>query len=289
MKKSITLLSIFAISIFMSCKNDDGAVLTFDEQLAIDIEKIDEYLDNNNITAEEDESGIRFVVERTGDGESPTASQSVIVKYKGSLLNGNQFDANELGINFDLSTLIESWRIMVPQMKEGGKITFYAPSGYCYGRIGSSSQGIPPNATLIFEVELVSLVRSSQEQRLIDLEKIDQHLENNNIDVEIHNSGIRYRFLETGTGISPTLTDQVTVTYTGQFLEGEIFDDGDDVELRLNTLIDAWKTMLPTMIEGDRIVIYAPSGLCYGNTGNGLNIPPNANLIFDIKLHDVGK
>ncbi|SNT31317.1 FKBP-type peptidyl-prolyl cis-trans isomerase [Ekhidna lutea] len=286
MKKILLLITVFGIALISGCGKDEEG-LTEEEQLALDLEIIDSHLSANGITAQEHESGIRYVVDREGDGESPTASGNVIVKYKGTFLNGEIFDRNDLGVNFNLGALIEAWALMIPEMKEGGKMTMYVPSKYAYGSRGSGP--IPPNTVLIFEMELVSLVRSASEQLEIDLARIDQHLEGNNINAQIHSSGIRYRVLEEGTGLNPTLTDLVTVTYTGQFLEGEIFDEAENVDFRLNSLIDSWKTMLPTMQEGGRIIMYAPSGMCYGNEGNGINIPPNAVLIFQIELIEINK
>lgn len=287
MKKTLFITSFLTLVLFVGCKKDDGIVLSEEEQLAVDIELIDEYLASNNITANIHESEIRYVIEKEGSGESPSGVSSVIIKYNGAFLNGESFDSNDLGVSFNLAGLIEAWQIMIPEMKEGGKMTIYTPSKFGYGTRGSGP--IPPNTVLVFEIELVSLVRSFNEQLAIDLEKIDQHLAGNNIETEIHSSGIRYQVIEEGSGINPNLTDLITVNYFGQFLEGEIFDEGNNVDFRLTSLIDAWKTMVPTMQEGGIIMVYAPSGYCYGTTGNEVNIPPNTNLIFRIELISVNK
>jgi FKBP-type peptidyl-prolyl cis-trans isomerase FklB len=287
MKKNLLAISVLSLVLFAGCKKDDGVVLSEEDQLAADIELIDKYLSDNNIDAEIHESGIRFVTKQEGTGDSPSATSSVIVKYTGTLLNGQTFDRNDLGANFNLNGLIEAWKLMIPEMKEGGKIIIYAPSLYGYGRSGQNP--IPPNAVLVFEIELISLVRSTSEQLAIDLEKIDQYLTNNDIEAQIHSSGIRYQVIEEGNGLNPNLTDLITVNYFGQFLDGEIFDPGGEASFRLTGLIDAWKTMVPTMQEGEIMIIYAPSGYCYGNTGNGVNIGPITNLIFQIELISISK
>lgn len=138
--------------ILFGCKKDDG--LSAQEQFEIDLEMIDAYLDENDIQADVHESGIRYVTNVEGGGISPGVTDNVTVKYKGTLFDGTVFDQNP-SISFNLSGLIPAWQIMIPEMNVGGKITMYAPSGYCYGTRGSGS--IPPNTNLIFEVELLSV------------------------------------------------------------------------------------------------------------------------------------
>lgn len=276
---------ILGLTLFVGCKDEE--VLSSEQQLALDIELIDNYLLANDIDAQVHESEIRYVVETEGTGESPTLSNSVIAKYEGRFLDGRVFDKNSLGVNFSLQNLIEAWRIMIPEMKEGGKLTIYVPSTLGYGRIGSGSQGIPGNAILVFDIELVSLVRSESEQLAIDIAIIDEYLAENNIVAETHSSGIRFVTITEGTGQSPTLSNIINVDYTGKFLDEEVFDANEGIEFRLRETVDCWKTMLPTMKEGGKIVIYAPSRYCFGNTGNFVNIAPNTNLIFDIELNAI--
>ncbi|MCP4458785.1 MAG: hypothetical protein GY816_12295 [Cytophagales bacterium] len=82
-------------------------------------------------------------------------ADDVTAKYEGWFLNGNVFDASTTGATFPLSRVIVAWQITVPLIKEGGKITIYAPSGYCYGHSGYADIG--PNTNLIFDIELVSI------------------------------------------------------------------------------------------------------------------------------------
>jgi FKBP-type peptidyl-prolyl cis-trans isomerase len=156
-KTSITISLIF---VAISCSNKFDPLpptLTFEEQLEADVERIDAYLAANDITAVEHESGIRYVMLVTGTGAAPTVTDDVKVKYEGRLFSGNVFDSNDTGITFNLTQLIEAWRITVPLLNEGGKMTVYAPSGYCYGTFGSGST-IGPNANLIFDIELIEIV-----------------------------------------------------------------------------------------------------------------------------------
>lgn len=129
--------------------------LSFEEQLEIDIETIDDFLDENNIMAQSHESGIRYVIEEEGNGDQPTTTSNITFTYIGSYLNGTIFDQSTQPVSFNISQLIEAFQIGIPLASEGATIILYSPSGYCYGPTGTAT--IPPNSNLIFEVELISV------------------------------------------------------------------------------------------------------------------------------------
>ena len=132
--------------------------LPYTEQMAIDIALIDEYLSEQGITAQVDESGLRYVILEEGEGRRPTVDNNVNVKYKGTLLTENSFfEENTEGIELPLSFVIEGWKIGVPFIKEGGRIILYIPSLLGYG-CGGSGTIIPSHANLIFEVELIEII-----------------------------------------------------------------------------------------------------------------------------------
>ena len=106
-------------------------------------------------------SGLQYEVITEGTGASPTAEQTVVVHYTGSLLNGKVFDSSvERGepATFPLNRVIPGWTEAIQLMKEGAKYKFYIPSELAYGERGAG-QDIPGNATLIFEVELIEVVK----------------------------------------------------------------------------------------------------------------------------------
>lgn len=115
---------------------------------------VDGYLLENELEGKIDSVyGLRYVIESAGDGVNyPKSTDNVNVDYKGYLLGSeNTFDSN-VKVNFDLSNLIQGWRILMPYVSEGGKIIMFIPSKYAYGTTGNSS--IPGDATLMFEVTL---------------------------------------------------------------------------------------------------------------------------------------
>jgi FKBP-type peptidyl-prolyl cis-trans isomerase len=102
--------------------------------------------------------GIFYQSLQAGSGRLVNISDTVVVNYKGWLFsNGNVFDqTKEKPATFPLSRLIRGWQIGVPQCRVGGKIRLFIPSGSAYG-IRTFSTNIPPNSTLVFDVEVVEV------------------------------------------------------------------------------------------------------------------------------------
>lgn len=287
-----TALTLMLTALLVSCIGSDGPDnKTFEEQLAADIETIDQYLEDNGIEADVHSSGIRYVSVQSGSGQIPFENEDVVIKYKGSLLNGDKVFESKYGSTFNLNTrLLTAWQIMLQEMREGDIITIYAPSGYCFGN--SSSESIPANSIFEFDLELVRLINEEGEQLAADTTIIDEFLADNNITPVIHPSYIRYTVDKEGTGKSPELQDQVEVRYRGYYSTGQIFDESTDYPngststFSLNATIEAWRILLPEMKEGGKISMYAPSEYCYGPDGLG-DILPNTVLFFEIELVSV--
>ena len=106
-------------------------------------------------------SGLQYVVEKEGEGAQPTATDEVTVHYTGKLLNGQVFDSSvQRGEPATLprNRVIPGWTEGVQLMKEGAKYTFFIPSDLAYGPQGIPN-AIPPHSTLIFEVELIKVIK----------------------------------------------------------------------------------------------------------------------------------
>lgn len=106
-------------------------------------------------------SGLQYVVEKEGEGAQPTAEDEVTVHYTGKLLDGSVFDSSvQRGepATFPLNRVIPGWTEGVQLMKEGAKYTFFIPSDLAYGPQGVPG-AIPAHSTLIFEVELLKVVK----------------------------------------------------------------------------------------------------------------------------------
>jgi FKBP-type peptidyl-prolyl cis-trans isomerase FkpA len=106
-------------------------------------------------------SGIEITTLKEGTGGSPKSSDSVKVHYRGTLLDGKEFDSSyKRGqpASFPLSRVIPCWTEGVQTMKVGGKAKLVCPSNLAYGARGVPGT-IPPDSTLIFEVELLEIVK----------------------------------------------------------------------------------------------------------------------------------
>lgn len=104
-------------------------------------------------------SGLQYQVLREGSGKSPKATDVVVVNYRGTLINGKEFDSSYKSgkpIEFPLNRVIPGWTEGVQLMKEGAKYEFFIPPNLAYGSRGAGGV-IGPDETLIFEVELLQV------------------------------------------------------------------------------------------------------------------------------------
>lgn len=157
----LSVLLLFLAFIFTSCMDDGScdqkpSTAVNQDQLQLDIEAIESYLTENNIEAQVHESGLRYVINEEGDGKKASVCDQVTVRYDGFLVSDeSNFDGSDgKNVAFPLSRVIIGWQVGVPLIREGGSITLYIPSSYAYGSRGSGDR-VPPNANLIFEIDLV--------------------------------------------------------------------------------------------------------------------------------------
>jgi FKBP-type peptidyl-prolyl cis-trans isomerase len=104
-------------------------------------------------------SGLQYKVVKQGTGPKPAARDMVSVYYKGMLIDGKVFDkadSSGIPVSFPLNQVIAGWTEGLQLMPVGSTYILYIPSELGYGK-GGAGNVIPPNATLIFEVELVSI------------------------------------------------------------------------------------------------------------------------------------
>ncbi len=103
-------------------------------------------------------------------------------------------------------------------------------------------------------------------------------------------SGLQYKVITEGTGVTPSDTDVVKVHYTGTLLDGTKFDSsvdrGEPLEFPIGAVIPGWTEMLKLMKVGEKVTAWIPSDLAYGPRGRGPQIPGNSMLIFEMELID---
>ncbi len=110
-------------------------------------------------------SGLQYKILKEGTGPKPTASDSVVCNYRGTLINGTEFDSSyKRGqpATFPVSGVIKGWTEALQLMPVESKWQLFVPSDLAYGESGRP--GIEPDSTLIFEVELLSIQDKSKEK-----------------------------------------------------------------------------------------------------------------------------
>mmetsp|Transcript_16192 Transcript_16192/g.31333 ORF Transcript_16192/g.31333 Transcript_16192/m.31333 type:complete len:241 (-) Transcript_16192:51-773(-) len=102
-------------------------------------------------------------------------------------------------------------------------------------------------------------------------------------------SGLQYKVLQRGSGqFHPTVNSPCTCHYHGSLINGEVFDSsverGEPIDFAPNQVIRGWTEAMQFMVEGDKLELYIPSDLAYGDRGSPPTIPPGATLIFTIEM-----
>ncbi|MDP1593031.1 MAG: FKBP-type peptidyl-prolyl cis-trans isomerase [Gallionella sp.] len=215
---------------------------------------------------------------KLGEGAEAEAGQTVIVHYTGWLFDENAPDNK--GAKFDSSLdrndpfdfplgagrVIRGWDEGVAGMKEGGTRTLVIPSEMGYGAHGAGND-IPPNATLLFEVKLLKIIKTD----IVDS--------------------------KVGEGDEAQAGNHVSVHYTGWLFDkkapdnkGTKFDSSRDrnepfdFPLGMGRVIQGWDMGVQGMKVGGQRTLTIPPEMGYGKRGAGGVIPANATLVFDVEL-----
>lgn len=139
-----------------------------------------------------------------------------------------------------------------------------------------------------------TMMAQQQEQMQEDIATIDKYLEENNIDADSTESGLRYVITESGSGSVPSPGDSVYVHYRGTLLDGTLFQDSHDGEgkpypfpLGQGWVIPGWDEGIALLKKGGKATLYIPSPLAYGPRARSEVIKANSILVFDVELVNV--
>jgi len=264
-----------------------NATLTFEIEL-ISIKtgpKLPEFSKGNPEAQKTTESGLIYEPLKKSAGELPKDGEMVKINFafwdeEGKLLDCSEHHGMEM--RFPLGK--HGYKIFnegVAMLEVGSRYRFIVPPDLAFGSRGAGAL-VPPNATTIWELELVKILRPVPEpefkpspaDKLVTLE-----------------SGLQYEVLAEGTGKSPIMGDMVVVNYAGWFEDGTCFDSsfkkGDAASFELGRVVAGWNEGLQLMKEGAIYKFTIPPELAYGKRGQGQLIPPDATLIFYVELVEV--
>lgn len=232
----------------------------------------------------ETDSGLKYYDIVEGEGEMPVAGQDVVIEYWAWLQDGAEYIASSVTVGEPLTFTLGSeqgvfpgWNEGVSTMKPGGKRYLVIPPDLALGEQGGGR--IPPNATLIMEVELVEV------KPLVLPTEISEE------DFTVTASGLKYYDIVEGDGATAEAGSAVTVNYTGWLTNNIKFDSSLDsgfpfpFTLGTGAVIPGWDEGLVGMKVGGIRQLVIPSDLAYGDTGSGA-IPPGATLVFEVELLD---
>lgn len=235
-------------------------------------------------------SGLQYEILQEGTGEKPTAADTFVCHYRGTLLDGTEFDASYnrgQPLEMPVSNVITGWTEGLQLMPAGSKYKFYIPYNLGYGIPGQGQ--IPGGATLIFEVELLA-VKKNRPNPIVEASR--NFLAQNKLRPEVKTtaSGLQYEVIVEGTGPKMAAVDTFVCHYRGTLVDGTEFDAsynrGQPLILAANQVIRGWTEGLQLMPVGSKYKFYIPSDLGYGPNGYG-PIPGGAALIFEVELLEI--
>jgi peptidylprolyl isomerase len=232
------------------------------------------------------ESGLRYLIVEEGDGREADAGNVVQVHYTGRLEDGTEFDSSLNSgqpIQFALGTgrVIPGWDEGIALLREGDQARFIIPPDLGYGATGSGGV-IPPDATLIFDVQLVRVLPPSPAEPTA----VDEG------DYVTTDSGLKYYDIVEGTGATPEPGQFVTVHYTLWLEDGtkidSSFDSGQPLQFQIGAgqLFPGFEEGMATMKVGGQRQLVIPPELAFGSAGSG-PIPPDTTIIFEVQLEEV--
>jgi peptidylprolyl isomerase len=234
-------------------------------------------------------SGLQFISIEEGTGPSPEPGDVVAVHYVGMLEDGTEFDnsysrGEPIAFALGQGLVIPGWEEGITMLREGGKARLIIPPDLAYGSEGAGGV-IPPDATIIFEVELVSISEGSP----------DSPTEVDPADYVESDTGLKYYDLQEGSGAEAEPGTIVTLHYTGWLEGGAKFDSsidrGSSISFPLGeeAVLPGWEEGVTGMKVGGKRQIVIPPALAYGSEGAGGVIPPDATIILEVELLDVNE
>lgn len=315
MKNYLLGLSLLGMLALQSCFELDDPD---QEQRDRDDQALEDYINTNNINAEQSQWGYYYEpIAQNTNGVPVQQGDYVGIYYKLRLLNGDHIDSLTSEMNYPVpfrqavNNLVPSAiNLGVDEMKSGDEFRFYIPSYRAYWNFQNDT--IPAHANIIADIT-VAYTTDSAGFVDIQLGQISDYVEDQGWeDYQINEDGLFYQQLTAGNGTIPEDGDSVSIRYVGKFLRsGVVFDQTEgsttiDYIKGATQFLPGWEQAIDNMEEGEKGIAILPSHLAYwrlsllGRDEIALWLPksiinqddyiaPFSILIFEIELVDVKK
>jgi FKBP-type peptidyl-prolyl cis-trans isomerase len=292
--------------------------------------EISTYLSTNNISnAKKLPSGVYYTIDEAGGTEVIKSNYEVTFNYTTGLMGGKNYDSSTdtafghvtpAKVIVGQRQLLSGWDEAIQKFKKGSKGKIFIPSNYAYGDMKYGirpNDTIPANSIIKIDLEIVDALDSTgvakqkaevakQQAEAAKLQAeaakalalkddsiIQDFIKTNNLPAKKTASGLYYVIIKEGTGEMPKVNDDVTMNYTGMFLDGTKFDSNEDTAfqhvapfnfpLGQRRVIAGWDEGVAMLKQGTKAKLILPSAIGYGAQGSG-KIPANAVLQFDVEL-----
>ena len=280
---------------------------------------LETYLKAQNIEAEKTHYGLYYQIKEEGSGPKPKTGDYLVLNFQGKLLDGTVFETSDPADPFIFQVgyrqVIRGWDLGFKFFPVGSEGTLFIPPNLAYGTRGAG-QMVPPNAPLIFDVEVLKIMSSEeydaymveleekeraayeaqiQEQFILDKKLIQEYALANKLRTKRSDSGLSYCITKKGKGENAQTGDLVEVSYEGFLTDGKPFDATKGAETYSFTLgrgkvIKGWDEGLTYFNEGSEGYLMIPSKLAYGPQPiyeKNVSLPANSVLIFKIKVKKI--
>ena len=282
------------------------------------------------------DSGLSYMFEKEGEGPEPDQGNIMIMNVSYVLDDGTElFNTSKAGgpmpVSYDSTTLSREGGLEegLKMLSEGDSILLQYPiEDLIEGTFGLAfpdtlTRGSKVTVCIGLEKVLTpaefDIYRAEQDQKrqqaslernkgkiIEDGATIDAYLAENNLEAQVHESGLRYSTISAGTGENAVPGNVVRVNYTGRILNGTLFDSSIEetvkaegqynpgrtyepyqFQLGAASVIQGWDSGIALVNKGAKAILYVPSSLAYGeNAGSGV-IGPDEILIFEVELVEV--
>ena len=294
------------------------SILNFENKTLNDSSSLEVFLQKNKITVEQTKEGIFYTIDKDGSGDLPRTGDYLKINYIGKLLDGKVFDKSEalepFVFQLGYRQVLPCWDLMLSRFKIGSKVTLYVPSDLAYGKSGT--ENIPPDAPLIFEIEIVSVLNTAEydaymralenkekqifekrieEQYIKDKQLINDYVMSKKLKSQRTASGVSFLISKIGQGANIRTGNTVSLHYEGAFLDGKIFDstknrDAFSFTVGEGKIISGLEEGLLHFNKGGEGIIIIPSKLAYGATpldDGKINIPAHSILMFKVRIVEI--